>query len=80
IDKIYWKVHVIFVLHDLYAPGALLQADLEGPSNDGALLGLTSSRQQQGVVAGQGGNLADAAVDEEVTMGDLLDQFLCTTA
>jgi hypothetical protein len=81
IDKIYWKVHVIFVLRPNYTQSALLQFDLNGVSADGTLLGLTSSRPEGRSNSGVGGaGLSDAAVDEETVMGTLLDEFLSTTA
>lgn len=72
---------MIFVLGADYQPSSLLQFDLNGLSKDGKLLGLNSSRPEDRTGSnGVGGNMTDAAVDEEAPMRSLLGEFLHTTA
>lgn len=73
IDKIFWKVHVIFVLNKDFSPSSLLQYDLNGLNSNSSLLGLTSSAEMSK-------SLRDSSIDEETLLSDIISQFLSTTS
>jgi hypothetical protein len=73
IDKLFWKVHIIFVLNGDYSPSSLLQYDLNGLNSNASLLGLVSSNEMAK-------SLRNSSVDEEMVLSEMTSQFLSTTS
>lgn len=65
-DIIYWKVHILFVINANYTMDGLLNFELNGVSEDGSLVGVTTEKQNE--------------VPETSVMHDIVSSMMQTNA